>query len=215
MKLQLALDRVTPEDAINIIGRVKKSVDIIEIGTIFIVRFGLIAIREIQKKYPDIVLLVDTKIVDGGKIETFYASLYGADYITVLASAEDITIRNVLDEAKKHGIKTVVDMIGVENPAKRASEIDEMGPDYICAHTAVDVQKLGGSPFNDYRSIRGVLKHSGTAIAGGIKLENLKELKDEPPDILIIGGGIMSSDDIGAAAQAFRKEIDKMNKWKK
>ncbi len=210
--LQLALDTVLPEEIPGVISAVTGSVDIIEIGTPFISRFGMAAIIPIRERFPEAVLLADIKIMDGGRLETRYAAEYGANYITVLAAAEDITIRNAVEEAASRGLKTMADMIGVRDVRHRAAEVDELGVDYICAHTAVDAQRTGCSPFEDYNGIRSAVRRAGIAIAGGVSLANLDGMARAPADIVVVGGGIMHSADIGAAARAFREKLDNMAK---
>ena len=45
MKLQIALDDVTLEEALALVDRVKKYIDIIEIGTPLVYEYGMQAVR--------------------------------------------------------------------------------------------------------------------------------------------------------------------------
>lgn len=49
MKLQLALDDITLVDALVLVEKVKNYVDIIEIGSPFIIDEGMRAVREMRK----------------------------------------------------------------------------------------------------------------------------------------------------------------------
>ena len=66
MKLQVALDVETLERAVELIEQVKDYADIIELGTGFMGTYGYRLVEEVRKLYPDIVILADVKIVDGG-----------------------------------------------------------------------------------------------------------------------------------------------------
>lgn len=48
-------------------------------------------------------ILADTKIVDGGKLECEDACKAGADIVTVLAVADNATVRGVVDTAHRYG----------------------------------------------------------------------------------------------------------------
>ncbi len=85
----------------------------------------------IKEKFPKVIVLADTKIVDGGDIESQDAFESGADIVTVLAVAADATIQAVVTTARKHGKKVMADMINVDDVAKRALELDSFGLDII------------------------------------------------------------------------------------
>ena len=148
MKLQIAIDRVRVETALKMVEEIHDIIDIVEVGTPMIMREGMLPVRMIKEKYPGLVVLADTKIVDGGDIESEDAFEAGADIVTVLAVSADATIRAVVNTARKHGKKAMADMISVEDVAKRAVELDQLDLDYICLHTAVDVQNTGKTPLD-------------------------------------------------------------------
>ena len=52
MKLQLALDDMPLLEAISFTKKVEEYIDIIEIGTPFIIDEGVNAVRELKKHYP-------------------------------------------------------------------------------------------------------------------------------------------------------------------
>lgn len=207
MKLQLALDLVNIPEAIEVIKEVGEHIDIVEIGTPVINREGLKAVAEIKAAFPHLEVLADVKIMDAAGYEVSQASAAGADIITILAQAEDSSIKGAVEEAKKQGKQILVDMIAVKDIKTRAAELDELGVDYICVHTGYDLQAEGKDSFEDLRTIKGVVKKAKTAIAGGIKLETLPEVIKAQPDLIIVGGGITSKDDKKAEAIKIQKLI--------
>ena len=84
MKLQLALDFATIEDSIKILKEVNEVIDIVEIGTPFLLQDGLKAVRKIKGAYPALTVLADLKVMDAGAHEARMAFDAGADIITVL-----------------------------------------------------------------------------------------------------------------------------------
>lgn len=77
MKLQLALDELKLEEALEFAERVKDYVDIIEIGTPFVIAEGMNAVRTFKERFPDKEILSDEKIMDGGFLNRNWLSMPG------------------------------------------------------------------------------------------------------------------------------------------
>jgi 3-hexulose-6-phosphate synthase len=207
MELQLALDLVDIQGAKEIVNEVAAYVDVVEIGTPVIINEGLRAVRELKAAYPHVKVLADLKIMDAGGYEVMKASEAGADIITVLGVSDDTTISGAVAEARKQGTKIMVDMINVPDMAKRAQEIDALGVDYICVHSGYDHQADGKNSLEDLATIKRVVKHAKTAIAGGIKLHTLPEVLVARPDLVIVGGGITGQENRQAAAAEMQRLV--------
>ncbi|MCB7070718.1 3-hexulose-6-phosphate synthase [Caldibacillus sp. 210928-DFI.2.22] len=207
MELQLALDLVDIPEAIEIVKEVEEYIDIVEIGTPVVKIWGLEAVKQMKEAFPNLRVLADLKTMDAAAYEVMKASEAGADIVTVLAAAEDLTIKGAVDEAKKQGKQVLVDMIAVKNLEERAKEIDAMGVDYICVHTGYDLQAVGKNSFEDLKKIKAVVKNAKTAIAGGIKLETLPEAIKAQPDLVIVGGGIAGQKDKKAVAAKMKEML--------
>lgn len=208
MELQLALDLVNIPEAIELVKEVEEHIDIVEIGTPVVINEGLHAVKAVKKEFPNLKVLADLKIMDAAGYEVMKASEAGADIVTILGTAEDMSIKGAVEEAKKQGKKILVDMIAVKDLAGRAKEVDAMGVDYICVHTGYDLQAVGKNSFEDLQTIKGVVKNAKTAIAGGIKLDTLPEVIKVKPDLVIVGGGITGQADKKAAAAKMQQMIN-------
>ena len=207
MEVQLALDLVNISQAKEVVKEVEEHIDIVEIGTPVVINEGLRAVKEIKEAFPNLKVLADLKIMDAAGYEVQQASQAGADIITILGVAEDMSIKGAVEEAKKQGKKILVDMIGVKDIKGRAKELDEFGVDYICVHTGYDLQAVGQNSFEDLVTIKSVVKNAKTAVAGGIKLESLPEVVKAQPDLVIVGGGITSQDDKKSVASQMKELI--------
>mgnify|MGYP003157539187 CR=1 FL=1 len=185
MKLQLALDDITLEDAVELLDKVHPYVDIIEVGSPFIIEEGMRPVRIFKEKYPDCEILADTKIMDAGEYEAEETFKAGADYCTVLGVTDTLTIEGCVKAAKEYGKQTMVDMICVEDVPKRVKEIEAVGVDFIGVHVGVDQQA-----------------------AGGINLKTIEEYKKLNPEVIIVGGGINHAKDPVAAAKAIYEAIN-------
>lgn len=203
MKLQAALDTLTLEECLELLEETKGSIDIVEVGTPFVIEEGMIPVKVFKDKFPNIEVLADVKIMDAGGYEADKCFEAGADICIVLGVSHDETIQGVVRSAKKYGKKVMVDMIAVPDLKKRTEEIDQMGVDYICVHTAFDVQKLGQDPLNDLKTVNSVIKNAKSAVAGGVKLETVDAIVNEGAEIIVVGGAICNAKD----RQAYAKEI--------
>jgi 3-hexulose-6-phosphate synthase len=207
MRLQIALDCTKTSAALKILKEVRRYVDIAEVGTGLMLSEGVRAVRDIKKKYPDLTVLSDMKIMDGGGELASIAFEAGADIVTVLGVAADATIEEAVKAAKKHGRKILVDLIAADNVAGRAKEVDALGADYVCVHTSYDLRNARAAPLEDLRKIIKILKNAKAAISGGIRMDTLGEILSIGPEIIITGGAIMKAEDPETAARRFREAI--------
>lgn len=207
MKLQLALDIITLPDALRLLETVQDSIDIVEVGTPFVLQDGVRAVREIKKSFPRLEVLADLKIMDAGEYESMLGFEAGADIVTVLGAADDATILGAVHSARRREGQVMVDMIGVSQLEHRVREIDALGVDYICVHTAFDLQHTGRDPLSDLQRLTKTVKSAKTAVAGGIKLATLDPILQLSPSIVIVGGGIMGQPDCKATAAAIKQRM--------
>ncbi|MBD3306547.1 3-hexulose-6-phosphate synthase [candidate division KSB3 bacterium] len=207
MKLQLALDLVTLAEARAILDEVHDLIDIIEIGTPLIIREGVRAITEIKQHHPSRDVLADIKIMDAGEHEAKLALDAGADIVTVLGAATDTTIQKATATTHAYQKKVMIDMIAIQDVAPRARQIEALGVDYICVHTASDVQAQGHNPLEDLKSLQHALNKARAAVAGGINLDMVQTILPYQPDIVIVGGAITTQQQKRPAALAIREAI--------
>ena len=207
MRLQIAIDNAFCSNIMDTVDRIADVIDIVEVGTPMVLNEGQKAVRMIKEKYPDLTVLSDSKIVDGGALECRYAAEAGADIITVLAAAADQTIRDVADTAHKYGRKAMADLIGVADIRKRAPELAALGVDYIAVHTAFDVQKTGRTPYGDLVELMEVVPPEMCAAAGGINLETVGRYAALHPAIIIAGGALYNAPDVRQAVLEMKEEM--------
>ena len=206
-KLQIALDDMRLEDGLRLIDRIRRSVDIVEVGTPFMMEYGMEAVRSFRRRFPDLEILCDGKIMDAGGYEAELMYRAGADYVTVLAVTDDRTIAEVVSAAKRYGKKVMVDMICVSDLKSRIRRMEELGVDVIAVHTGVDQQAAGRTPLDDLREMRSCVQHTAVAVAGGINAATLNDYLAYRPEIVIVGGGIAHAKDPVKAAEALAEQI--------
>ena len=211
MRLQLAIDTLGLAEAEALVSRVRELVDLVEVGTPLVIREGVRAVRRLHAAFPELAILADLKIADGGHLEATLGFEAGARVVTVLAAAADATVREVVRAARERGGEVMVDLLGVEDLARRAREVDALGVDYVCLHTAVDVQgahpDLAGATLEGLARLKAALRSARTAVAGGITLERCAAVAALEPDVVVVGSAITSAADPRAAAAAMRAAL--------
>ena len=205
MKLQLALDTTMLNDALKLVDDLQGLVEIVEVGTPLILKEGSRAIREIKQRHPGQVVLADFKIVDAGACEAEIAFEAGADIVSVLGAANDITIQDAVAKAHQNDRQIMADLIGVEDVTGRASLLNKMHVDYVCVHTASDTPHQ--RPTEDLAAVRGLLTDAGVAVAGGVDPEIVKKCAAYHPDIMVVGSYITGSVDHLRAAKEIRSSF--------
>ena len=204
MKLQLALDRVDLSGILSVLHEIGDLVDIVEIGTPVIIREGVRAVAETKRAFPKMEVLADLKIMDAGEYEASIAFDAGADIVTVLGAAHDATIRGAIRQARARSRRVMVDMIAVEDVPARARQVDEMGADFVCVHTATDLHGAGHDPLRDLAAVAPLLDRTSLAVAGGIEPGSLPRIAAYRPAIVVVGSYITQNLDRRGAALGIR-----------
>lgn len=208
MKLQLALDLFDLEGALELLEEIGDILDIVEVGTPFVIMEGLKSVREIKKGFPGTTVLADLKIMDAGDYEAALAFESGADIVTVLGVSDDATIAGAVHSARKYCRRVMADMIGVNNIKERVIEVDKLGVDFICVHTGTDSQLEGKNPLRELQAVKKLVSNAEIAVAGGITLETAPLIIKEDPDIIVVGGGITKKADKRKAALEIKEMIN-------
>lgn len=209
MKLQLALDEHKLEAALAFAEKVKEYVDIIEIGTPFVIDEGMNAVRRFKEKFPDKEILSDEKIMDGGYLESQLAFEAGASYVTVLGVTDVATAKQCVKAANDFNKKLVVDMICVSDMPKKIAEMEEIGAHVLAVHTGADQQAEGRTPLEDLKVMTEHAKKAQIAVAGGINSKTIDKYVALNPDIIIVGSAITHAEDPVLEARLIKEAMEK------
>ncbi len=202
---QMALDSLDFDQTVALATKVAPHVDILEIGTPCIKHNGIKLLETLRAKFPNNKILVDLKTMDAGfyEAEPFYKA--GADICTVLGTADLGTIKGVIDAANKYGKQAQVDLINVEDKAKRTQEAAKLGAHIIGVHTGLDQQAAGQTPFTDLKLVTGLGLGVKVSVAGGIKPATVQQVVDAGANIVVAGAAIYGAPDPAAAAAEITK----------
>ena len=206
MKLQVAMDVLTVEDALELAAKVAEYVDIIELGTPLIKAAGLSAVTAVKAAHPGKIVFADMKTMDAGELEADIAFKAGADLVTVLGTADDSTIAGAVKAAQAHNKGIVVDLIGVADKVSRAKEARALGAKFVEMHAGLDEQAQPGFDLN------GLLRAGEEArvpfsVAGGVNRSTIEAVQRAGADVAVAGGAIYGAADPAKAAKELREAI--------
>jgi len=205
--LQVALDFMDLGRAANIAKEaVDGGADWIEAGTPLIKSEGLDAVREFRRLFPGRRIVADMKVMDTGRFEIEAAAKAGASIVTVLGVADDATVKEAVDAARNLGCQVMVDLMGVEDNAARAKEVETLGVDYVCVHLSIDAQMKGLNAISELDKVCRNVKIP-VAVAGGINSETAASAVAAGASIVIVGGAIAKAEDATKAASIIKKAM--------
>jgi len=195
-KLQIALDLTDLGLAAKIATiAIEEDVDIVEVGTPLIKKYGELSIRVIKSIAKNKPVVADLKTLDTGKIEAEIAFNAGADIVSVSALADDKTILDALEISRKYEGLIYVDLINVRDIPSEIERLKKFGIDYIILHTGIDQQVRGEKVEKILAKYSSFIPNEKLVVAGGINLENLNQILKYNPAIIIVGGAVYKSRD--------------------
>lgn len=213
--IQVALDAPNLQRQIKVVKELPKSDRIIiEVGTPFLKKYGMEAIKEIREVAKEAFIVADLKTLDVGKLEVDFAFDATADGVVASGLASTASLDKFILEAQRLGIHAFVDTMEVQDPIAKLSSLKQI-PDVVILHRAIDVeQSVEGDQSPDAaQKARWALvpkikelykehkKASGrdrvlVAVAGGIEPNSAIFALKQHADILIVGRFIASAKDV-------------------
>lgn len=200
MKIQLAVDRVTLEEALSILEQANPYFDVIEVGTSLFLDYGLEAVRQIRSRFVQ-PILADFKTMDEAEYEFNQIYSNGADIATVMGATSLDTLRICQRVATEYGKDYMIDIMEVSD--EKIKELADFDDAIIALHLPKDKDADLKAYIEDF-----VSKHhldNKLAAAGGITLEDLPYLKEAGIEIAIVGSAITKSEHIKEIAKKFKE----------
>ncbi|MDO4807068.1 MAG: orotidine 5'-phosphate decarboxylase / HUMPS family protein [Coriobacteriales bacterium] len=201
-QLQLVFDHGKRHELIRGADQMADYVDIIEIGYPELITFGLDVVKEIHDAHPNVKLCVDAKVFHGGSGVTRRCFEAGASIVTVLGSAPNPVIQQMVRHAREYDGAIMCDMDGIKRIGKRTAEVDALGVNYMSVSSGFlmeheyDLNKRRhGSifqvrPLELASAVKRNLLHARLAIGTGINEENIDMVMKLDPAIVMVGRGI-------------------------
>ncbi len=207
MKLQVAIDRVSLEYAVEMAQKLDPVVDIVELGTSLVKDYGLLAIKESGLTLSHAQLLLDLKTIDEGPYEFDKGYRANGDILTVMGASAVDTITKVYEVTKKFKREMFIDLMQTDNA--KVSQIATFGDAIYGIHHSkdsddqFDAAQTTAQFHQDFPGIKRI------AVAGGIDLEMAKRLSEQNiAESVIVGSAVMKADDPVATAKEFMEAIN-------
>lgn len=211
--LQVALDVDELISAVDIASKIAVATNCnhtwIEAGTPLIKAWGRLAVRAL-KELTKCYLVADTKTVDVPSAEARIVLEAGADAFTVLAVADDDTLREAAEVKRQYGKAFVLDLIGHREPYRRAIEAAKFEPDIVIFHIGISSQKYRGVTGEELvREALRVKSELGirVGVAGGLRPGVIGPIVSQGVDVVVVGSAITSSRDPVATSTSILREM--------
>ena len=208
--LQIALDSLSYEDAFRSLGNgLDNVVDIVEVGTTFLLMEGLRAVDIFRTIYPNKILVADFKCI---------AAHFGSeilkknpDLLTVLSAAEPLVPKMISEEALKRGQgqEVQIELYGDKWTWDDVQEWKEMG----IKHIVYSRSRLEKGPWNiENVSAMQRLCDSGWEVTatGGVTYDDLEILAGLPLFAIICGRSVRNAENPAAEALRIKEKINQL-----
>jgi 3-hexulose-6-phosphate synthase len=206
-RLQVAIDTLSIDEAVELAASLRGVVDLIEAGTPFIKRYGIGVVSRLREA-SGLPIVADLKIADGGPFEAQLAVDAGAALVTVLGTAADATVAGVVETAHAGGLEVAADLLGVHDVPQRVGQLERLGADYLGVHAGTDARLAGGTDLMSEIGLVTAISQMRLVVAGGLNANTVPGVLGFHPSIVVVGSAITGAPDPVAAARAIRSAID-------
>jgi bifunctional enzyme Fae/Hps len=189
---------------------------LIEAGTPYIKQYGMDGVRLIRGFWRGLVV-ADLKITDGAVKEVLFAARAGANAITVMGSAPVETLDFFNEYCANHGVYSMIDMLGVDNPLRKLLPLKHK-PNFIVIHKGRD-EETNAKSIIRYKDITKIKSKydSFIAVAGGLDDESVRRAFFNGADVAIVNivtsgdpnNGIVDSSDFRKVVAHILDEVGK------
>ncbi len=192
--VQLSLDLIDLQEVFRTAEiALRAGVDWLEIGTPLIIAEGMRGVKELRARYPDVPLVADLKIMDGGWLEAEMAAKAGASMVVVMGQAHEETVELVVKAGRDFGAKVMGDNMAMPDPVQAARRLEQLGCDYIVHHIGYDMRTLRQqrrqavpTPLDRLREIVEAVSVPVQAV-GGLSIEQAVETPAFGAPLVVIG----------------------------
>jgi 3-hexulose-6-phosphate synthase/6-phospho-3-hexuloisomerase len=192
--VQLSLDLIDLDEAMRTAEMaLRAGVDWLEVGTPLIIAEGLRGVRELRARYPEVPIVADLKITDGGWLEAEMAAKAGASMLVVMGQAHPETVELVAKAGRDFGAKIMGDNMAMPDPVAGAKRLEELGCDYVIHHIGFDMRTLrrerglsAPTPLDRLREVVNAVSIPVQAV-GGLTIQQAIETPKYGAPLVVIG----------------------------
>ena len=209
-KIQISIDVIDLQEALDLArASVNAGVDWLEVGTPLLLAEGLHAVRAFRSAFPDRPIVVDLKTMDGAGLEAEMMFKAGGDMVVVMGQAHDASIIEQVKMAQRYGKQVMCDVMLCPDKPGRARQAQDMGVDYIIAHTGFDERNMipGLSPLDDLEDVLAAVDIPVQAV-GGLSVPQAIQTLALGAEIVVFGAPlVISGKEFKAADPNFDRQL--------
>ena len=203
--LQVAFDLVDLSEVKRVLAALPDSDHLlIEVGTPLVKMLGIQVVREIRAIRPGAFVILDLKTLDTGNLEVRLAADSTADAVVISGLAPKKTLELSINEARKTGIYSIIDMLNVNDPFAVLKDLSVL-PDVVELHRAIDNENSSHA-WQNISEMKALAKPDRkllVAVAGGIRVDTVGQALAAGADVIVVGRAITRSKDIRDTAEQF------------
>ena len=203
--LQVAFDLVDLSEVKRVLAALPDSDHLlIEVGTPLVKMLGIQVVREIRAIRPGAFVILDLKTLDTGNLEVRLAADSTADAVVISGLAPKKTLELSINEARKTGIYSIIDMLNVNDPFAVLKDLSVL-PDVVELHRAIDNENSSHAWQNilDMKALAKPDRKLLVAVAGGIRVDTVGQALAAGADVIVVGRAITRSKDIRDTTEQF------------
>jgi len=197
--VQVSLDLKTLDDALRMAAiAMEAGADWLEIGTPLAMAEGAHAVRRLRQEYPDVPLIADLKIMDGGYGEARMYAEAGADAVVVMSRAHDATIQRVCEAGADYDVLVMGDDLGAPDRVAEARRLEQLGVGMVLHHIGHDHRnmhrELKLSPLTDLPAIVAATTVPVQAV-GGLNIDQAVSCPSIGAGVVVFGAPLAIDDE--------------------
>lgn len=205
MKLQISFDIPDLNKAIDTAAQIADYADIIEVGSILIYRYGIEAVQQFKKAFPQKPILADAKIIDRGDQAVMMFGQAGADWVTLMAGAHKQVLHAACNAASKQNVKIMLDLRDASSVGQSALEAKNIGINALLFHHAYSEQEA--PVFIDTLDMVKGNTNLPVFISANITRANLEAIQALKPAGIIVGTSITEAENPREEAHYYYEHV--------
>jgi len=208
MKLHISYNFADLDRALALAEQTAPYADILGVGSLLIVKYGVHAIKAFRTAFPNKELFAELHIVEKGEESVTMMAQAGANYVSVLAGAHLSTIKKAVEAAKQFDIKIALDLLDAQSVGQSALDAKTIGAHMIILqrYHAEQREEDANQIENGWRDVKDNT-NLPIFVTGKIDDQTIEQIIKLKPQGIMIGTAITKADNPAQKASYFKSRM--------